>query len=244
MRKSVSFTAVIIILFLLAIILAIVLWTYPSSVSINPSTKTSIDLGSQTTAENGEKSKDDDSLKNRQSNQEPEEGEADNGEYNDGSPEKQIDTSRIGIAGISLGDSRDKVREILGDEYEETFQEEGGYFGESYYTWDYNKKGISFIIGKDSEKVLEIELTGGELSTNMGDNVGDTAKKVLEKYRAKFKEPISIHTDEKLAGWFDLGDTLLLIFDFDKDDGTPVNNNIQPDSKVEMIKLTSSMFMD
>lgn len=52
------------------------------------------------------------------------------------------------------------MKEYLGDDYKETYQEEGGYFGESYYIWDYSSKGITFIIGKDSGMVLEIELTG------------------------------------------------------------------------------------
>jgi hypothetical protein len=241
-KKSIALTVVTVTLVLCAIGLAVVLWTYPSL--IPSGIKKSTDVESQVPAKNGQENKDNTPSKNEQDGQKPDESKASNGQSPGEQQEKEIDTSKIGIAGISLGDSKDKVKEYLGDDYKEIYQEEGGYFGEAYYVWDYSNKGITFIIGKDSGKVLEIELTGGELSTNMGDKVGDTAKDILEKYRAKYKEPTSIHTNEKLEGWFDLGDTLLIIFDFDKDDGSLVNGKIQPDSKVEMIKLTSSMFLD
>ena len=56
----------------------------------------------------------------------------------------------------------------------------------------------------------------------------------MTKYRKEFTEPESIHTGEKLEGWFDVGDGLLIIFDFDKDDNMIINKDITSDSKVDL----------
>jgi ATPase subunit of ABC transporter with duplicated ATPase domains len=104
--------------------------------------------------------------------------------------------------------------------------------------------GEILLFGKDSDKVLEINLNSDKYQTWLGDKIGATADEVLTKYRKEFTEPESIHTNEKLEGWFDLGDGVLIIFDFDKDDEMIVNTEISSDSKVELIKLTNMMYMD
>lgn len=71
------------------------------------------------------------------------------------------------IAGICLDDAAEIVDMILGEDYEETFSEIEGHFGESYYMRDY-KDGLSLIIGKDTGKVLEIELTSTKYKTWLG----------------------------------------------------------------------------
>jgi len=147
------------------------------------------------------------------------------------------------IAGICLDDAAEIVDMVLGEDYEETFSEIEGHFGESYYMRDY-KDGLSLIIGKDTGKVLEIELTSTKYKTWLGDQIGDTADKVLSKYREKYAEPETIHSDGKLEGWFDVGDGIILIFDFNKDDNMIINKNISPDSKVELIKLTKMQYLD
>ena len=147
------------------------------------------------------------------------------------------------IAGICLDDTKEKIDKVLGKDYKETFSEVEGHFGEPYYLREYID-GISLIIGKNSRKVLEIELVSGNYQTWLGDNIGDTAGDVLSKYREKYAEPKSIHSDEKLEGWFDVGDGILIIFDFNKDDDTITNVDISPDSKVELIKLTKMQYMD
>lgn len=146
------------------------------------------------------------------------------------------------IAGISLGDSVSKVEMILGENYENTLHEEMGHFGEAYFVREY--EGISFIIGKDSQKVLEIDVTSDEYETWLGDKIGDSAGDVLAKYREKYTEPETIHSDGKLLGWFELGDGLVIIFDFDKDDQMIINTEINDDSKVELIKLADMRYMD
>ena len=149
------------------------------------------------------------------------------------------------IAGICLGDSFEKVVDILGTDYEEVYyNEDTYYYGEPTYLREYGNGEISLVVGDESEAVLEIDVTSDKYETWLGDKVGITADEVLPKYRKHFTEPKSIHTDEKLEGWFDVNDGTLIIFDFDKDDGMIINVDITPDSKVELIKLTNMMYID
>lgn len=147
------------------------------------------------------------------------------------------------IAGICLGDTSAQVEDILGKDYEETYTEVEGYYGEPYFVREYDD-GISLTVGKESDKVLEINLTSDKYQTWLGDKIGVTADEVLAKYREKFIEPESIHGNGKLEGWFELGNGLLIIFDFNKDDDMIVNMDISSDSKVELIRLTNMMYMD
>lgn len=149
------------------------------------------------------------------------------------------------IGGIHLGDSATQVTEVLGDDYEETFHEEGGHFGESYYLWDY-KEGIELIIGKESGKVMQIDVTTSGMETDMGVKVGDQVTTAIGKYQEKYTEPESIHSGEKLEGWFEVGEgeKALVIFDVDKDNDTIVNSEITSDMKVEMIRLVYSKYID
>ena len=170
--------------------------------------------------------------------QEPSQSEVEASEQN------EVDKSdKPAIAGICLGDTLEKVEGILGKDYKETYFEVEGYYGEPYFVREYDD-GISLIVGKNSDKVLEINLTSDKYQTWLGDKIGVTADEVLTKYRKEFTEPESIHTNEKLEGWFDLGDGVLIIFDFDKDDEMIVNTEITSDSKVELIRLTNMMYMD
>jgi len=147
------------------------------------------------------------------------------------------------IAGICLDDAAEIVEMILGNEYEESFSDIEGHFGEPYYIRTYND-GLSIIIGQNSGKVLEIELTSTEYETWLGDRIGDTAEEVLSKYRKKYTEPETIHSDGKLEGWFNVGNGIILIFDFNKEDNMIVNTDISPVSKVELIKLTKMQYLD
>ncbi|MDN5361817.1 MAG: hypothetical protein PWP70_864 [Moorella sp. (in: firmicutes)] len=159
-------------------------------------------------------------------------------------PESKEETAaRTSIAGIHLGDSRDDVKKILGNKYKETVNEEPAYYGEGQYIWKYDQ-GIEIVIGKDSLKVLDITVYTPVWKTNLGAKVGDSAKDVLAKYRAKYKEPQSRHGEGTLQGWFEVEDGGYLIFDFDKSDGSLVNRTIKNDSRVEMIKLIHSFYLD
>lgn len=147
------------------------------------------------------------------------------------------------IGGIHLGDSATQVTDVLGSDYEETFQEEGGHFGESYNVWDY-QEGIELIIGKESGKVMQIDVTTSEMETDMGVKVGDQVTTAIEKYQEKYTEPESIHSGEQLEGWFEVGEEALVILDVDKDNDTIVNPEITSDMKVEMIRLVYSKYID
>ncbi|MEG6612604.1 hypothetical protein V6C42_07050 [Pseudoclostridium thermosuccinogenes] len=146
------------------------------------------------------------------------------------------------LAGISLGDSKEQVMEVLGKDYKETYYEEPGHFPETYYHWEY-EKGISVYVGKDSSEVLEIRATSPEAETNLGVKVGDAAKTVFETYRPKYIEPESIHGG-KLIGWFKVEGGAAMAFNFDIDDGMTNPVEIKDDDKVKEIILTYPAHVD
>lgn len=157
--------------------------------------------------------------------------------------EENIQDKTPGIGGIHIGDSKDKVVEILGTDYKETVEDESGYFGEPYVLMEYKDKA-QVVVGRDTKKVFEMVSYTPDLATNIGVKVGDTAKDTLEKYRSKYEETQSIHTGGKLTGWFNVENGAIMILDFNKNDETMINENVTPESKIEMIKLTHSNFVD
>lgn len=158
-------------------------------------------------------------------------------------PSPGVEDKVPSIGGISLGDSKEKVTNALGSDFEVNYIDEGGYFGEPYDERTYNN-GIKLILGKNSGKVLQIMSTAVNMPTEMDAKIGDDSASVLQKYRAKYKEPVSVHGAGKLEGWFEVGDDQLMIFDFDADDETMVNQKIETDSKIEKMILVYSKFMD
>lgn len=147
------------------------------------------------------------------------------------------------IGGISLGDSVEKVNSILGTEYTSKAIEDGGYFGEPYYERTYNK-GLKLIIGKNSGKVLQIMSTDPNAATELGIKISDPSETILQRYRTKYKEPVSPHGAGTLQGWFEVENGQLMIFDFDAEDESMVNEKIDPNSKVERLILAYSKFLD
>lgn len=158
-------------------------------------------------------------------------------------PSPGVEDKVPGIGGISLGDSSEKVTNILGPEFEVNSIDEDGYYGEPYDERTYSN-GLKLILGKRSGKVLQIMSTAALMSTELDTKIGDDSASVLQKYRAKYKEPVSQHGAGKLDGWFEVGDDQLMIFDFNANDETLVNKKIEPDSKIEQIILVYSTFMD
>ena len=147
------------------------------------------------------------------------------------------------LGGIRLGDSKDKVIQAFGTDYEEDFFDDDYPFGEPYKIMDYDN-GITVVLGADSNTVLEIATSSPETTTNLGFKVGDRSQEVLDEYRAKYEEPQSRHSDDTLTGWFIINDEYeLIIFKFDTDD-TLVNENVEPDDRIETIKLTNFKYMD
>lgn len=150
---------------------------------------------------------------------------------------------KASIAGICLGDRKEKVLEALGKEFKETYHDEAAHFPEAFYAWDF-EEGIMVIIGKNSETVLQINASSPNAETNLGIKAGDSAEKVLSLYREKYVEPESIHGG-KLLGVFKVECGQALIFDFNTEDGI-VNpmEEIKPDEKVERIILTYPTYID
>ena len=104
---------------------------------------------------------------------------------------EQID-SQPSLAGLCLGDSVTKVNEILGNTFEETAYDVAGHYPESYIVREY-AEGVTVILGQDSLTVFELRTTKAPFTTNLGVKVGDSAKDVLNLYRANYEEPESIH---------------------------------------------------
>lgn len=141
----------------------------------------------------------------------------------------------ISLGGISLGDSQEKVLEVLGDQYEERYNEEPAYYGEPQLFFNYDS-GINVILGADSKKVLEVNVEKPEFSTGTGEKVGDQAQEVLDKYRGRFEEFQGANSDGKLIGWFQLDKEKLIIFDFGQFQGTEVKNPTDQDT-IKTIRL-------
>lgn len=149
---------------------------------------------------------------------------------------------RPSISGVHLGDTKDQVREALGNAYQETPPgEETGHFPEKVYRWDY-EEDFKIFIGAESGKVLEIIATSPEAETNLGIKVGDTAAKVFEAYRPKYIEPESIHGG-KLYGLFKVEGAAALYFNFDLKEGQSLAD-IKPDNKVKRMILTYPEILD
>jgi hypothetical protein len=141
------------------------------------------------------------------------------------------------LGGVSLGDSSEKVADILGDKYTETAEPDTtGIIGEDTTVWEF-EKGIIVSIGQTSKKVLRISSTNPDFKTDLGIKAGDNAKTVFEAYKDKYEEAKSRHSDDILEGWYLIGDGAVIIFDFDKSDDTLVNNKVSSDSVVEEIIL-------
>lgn len=147
------------------------------------------------------------------------------------------------LGNIHLGDPFSQAEKILGKDYQETFYDEPGHFPEAWYSREY-KQGIRLIVGKDSGKVLEIDAIAADFATNLGAKVGDTAERIKDVYADKYKPFESRHGEGPLEGFYLLEDGQLMIFDYNREDNQLVNTNVKPDSKVEMIRLTQSQYLD
>ena len=156
--------------------------------------------------------------------------------------DEQVDL-RPSVGGIHLGDSESRVDELLGSAFKAEHFDEPGYFREPWNRRSYDK-GIILIIGKDSGKVLEVETSSAQFPTNMGSKTGEMAEEVFSKYGSKYKQFESRHGYGKLEGFYELEDEQIIIFDLDKDDNSLLNEERKKDSKVEVIRLTRSIFMD
>ncbi|ATW26871.1 hypothetical protein [Candidatus Formimonas warabiya] len=151
-------------------------------------------------------------------------------------------TGKTSLGGISLGDSREKVQKVLGDRFTETINEEPGYYGEPQIICRYDS-GINIMVGKDSQKVLDVSVDTPEFPLDSGVKVGDNGLEVLKKYRAQYDEFQGANSDGKITGWFKIEDESLLIFDFDGNNGA-LKPSVTDRSLVTTIRLAYSKHFD
>ncbi len=148
----------------------------------------------------------------------------------------------ITLAGISLGDTINDVEASLGKDYIiECSDEDSGWWGEPV-TRIYYGDDMEIIIGDETGQVLQIALNSDRYTTTNGDKVGDEAQKVLPGYQEKYPPAKDHFEGNDLPGWFVVEEEVWLIFNF-KDDGTMVNEPIEPREKVESIHLVYEKFM-
>ena len=148
------------------------------------------------------------------------------------------------VGGLKLGDTKEKVQEMLGKDYMEKSFDEAEHFPEKFLNWEY-KDGYTITIGKDSNKVLQIIATAQGVKTNLDVKIGDKADAALGTYRAKYMEPNSIQGGAKLFGVFKVENGQALILDFNIRDGL-VNpgGEIRPDETLERMILTYPAYLD
>lgn len=137
----------------------------------------------------------------------------------------------------------DAVTAALGSDYEETVREEGGDLPAPIAVWEY-ANGMQIIFSGEPFTVYVVSTTTADVPNSAGDIAGEDMAVVLERYRADYEEKVSRHSEDKLEGWFDIGDEQLLIFDTDKDDDSWVNKPVADGDKVEAIHLALWRFFD
>ena len=155
--------------------------------------------------------------------------------------ETESEELKANIGGIKLGDSYDKVLEVLGKDFKKTTFDEAPSLGEPFIKMDYS--GVLVVVGSQTKTVLEIETTSRDTKNNLGYAVGDLAQSALDAYRTKYTEPKSNQDDKVLVGWFLIKDQKLVIFNFDQTDSL-VNGAVKPDSRITRIKFTNFNYMD
>jgi hypothetical protein len=147
---------------------------------------------------------------------------------------------KIYLAGVSLGDSADTVKKILGDNYScESMPED--WYSQKTSRWSYGDK-IEVIIGEETDTVLTIGVYDESFTTTNGERTGLKAKEVLQAYQDKYQLVRDHFEGREIPGWFVVEEGVWLIFNF-KDDGTLVNQTIDPEDTVESIHLVYEKFV-
>lgn len=148
----------------------------------------------------------------------------------------------VSLGNIYLGMSLEELDALQTVEYTDTLEEEGGYFGQNIIFRQY-ENGCHVVINKETEKVLQIDVSSPEYPTDRGFKVGDPAMEVLEDYRKDYEEWVGNQSPEKLAGWFLIDDENLLIFS-SKENLERSNEDLTEDSKIYGITLGSPRYFD
>ncbi len=117
------------------------------------------------------------------------------------------------FAGLKLGMSRDEVIEALGDGFTENWSEPD---------WAYleYENGITVVLGHNGtpgREVIMIEVESTDFKTDLGVRPGDNLEGALKIYRDEYEEHVSIHSDEKMTGMFEIKDNTVIRLNFDKE---------------------------
>lgn len=157
---------------------------------------------------------------------------------------KQEEVKGTNVGGFYLEQPAEEVEKAFGKaDSVETF--EAGYYSEPFDKWQYKKENgfMEFIVGKNTNKVLDFTIAIPGYKTDLGVAIGDSYNTVIEKYSG-YKNIVSNHSEEELKGWYDLKNDQIIIFDFDKADQSSVNLEIKPDAKVEAIRVSRLQYFD
>lgn len=149
------------------------------------------------------------------------------------------------VGGIYLGQPADEISTKFGKADTVNSVDEG-YYGEPYDIWEYKRENggfMTFVVGKNTNKVLDFTIAVTGYKTDLGIEVGNTYDEVNKKY-GSFKNVVSNQDGRELEGWYDLNNDQIIIFDFDKDDQSTVNQNLKPESKVESIRVSRFDYFD
>ena len=147
------------------------------------------------------------------------------------------------LGGIRLGMTGEQVEKLRGKNYTDELHAEGGYFGESLIIRQYSD-GCSMVIGKETNKVLQVDVSSEDYPTDLGFKVGDPSIKVMETYRAQFEEFVGNQSSDKLMGWFLIDETGELLIFSSMESQERFNENITADSKITGITLGRAQYFD
>lgn len=149
------------------------------------------------------------------------------------------------IGGFYLDQPVDDIKKKLG-EADSVQSVEEGYYGEPYDIWEYKGESggyMNFIIGKNTNKVLDIIIAVSGYKTDLGIEVGDSYDDIKKQY-GSYKNVISNQDQKEIIGWYDLNNGQIIIFDFDSEDQSPINQQVKPESKAEAIRISRIDYFD
>lgn len=154
------------------------------------------------------------------------------------------ETEGTNVGGFYLEQPAEEIEKALGKaDSVDSFEQ--GYYSEPFDKWHYKEENgfMEFIVGKNTNKVLDFTIAIPGYKTDLGAAIGDSFNTVTEKYES-YKNIVSNHGEGELKGWYDLNNGQIIIFDLDKEDQSSVNLEAKPDSKVEAIRVSRIQYFD
>lgn len=153
-------------------------------------------------------------------------------------------TEGTNVGGFYLEQPTQEIEKTLGKaDSVESFEQ--GYYSEPFDKWHYKQENgyMEFIVGKNTNKVLDFTIALPGYKTDLGIAIGDSYNEVIEKY-GSYKNIESNQGEGDLKGWYDLNNGQIIIFDLNKEDQSSVNLEVKSDSKVEAIRVSRIQYFD